>query len=80
MLKFKTTHDSLPVEKVCFSRKCVIRSSFISISQLTILRFVTLLCKDFKCANCLKNHQVGSNACPALAKAVAKYLAYISSE
>jgi hypothetical protein len=36
--------------------------------------------KDFKCANCLQNHQVGSSACPALAKAVAQYLAYISSE
>ena len=36
--------------------------------------------KDFKCANCLQNHQVGSNACPTLAKAVAQYLAYISSD
>ncbi len=36
--------------------------------------------KDFKCANCLQNHQVGSNACPTLAKAVAQYLSYISSD
>jgi hypothetical protein len=36
--------------------------------------------KDFKCANCQQNHQVGSIACPALAKAVAQYLDYISTE
>jgi hypothetical protein len=28
----------------------------------------------------LQNHQIGSNVCPALAKAVAQYLAYTSLE
>ena len=35
---------------------------------------------NFKCANCGQAHQVGSQSCPALVKAIAQYMNYISTD
>ncbi len=35
---------------------------------------------DYKCVNCGQAHQVSSQSCPALAKAVSNYLNYISTD
>ena len=55
----QTTHDTFPMENFCFSGKCVMRSSFISINHLDIWKKIRRMIADriLPCIQCIEAWQ-----------------------